>query len=463
MNREALDKFFERGILALVLAILVFGPLAMGATDAWAFLVVQGLTIGVMLLWALRIWFSPRPQWSWPPIGWVVLAFTLYAIGRYLTADIEYVARLEMIQVLLYAFLFFAIVNNLRRQESAQIISFTLIFLAVGISGYAVFQFLAHSYHVWNFTSPYPGRGSGTYISPNDFAGFLELLLPLAVAYTLVGRLRPLVRALLVYAIVGMSAGMAVTFSRGGWVAVAVGLLALLIVLIGQRHHRWPAFCLLIILLIGGTIFTTRYLTTTSTYAERINKPETFVQHGLGGPAGHVGCCRTNVAGSFLVWASGPAHYDYRFRQYRPETMQMRPGWVHNDYLNLLADWGTVGGLMVLAGMAVFGAGLIRTWKEIRRPRENDLARGLDNRLRVFSRCVRRFARAGGSFGGGFQPAYSSQCDSRSGLAGVVKRQPAIGNGTSWVDGRTSRQGLNDPGVGGGRRVFGVPGMAAGS
>ena len=60
MNREALDKFFERGILALVLAILVFAPLAFGAVDAWAFLVVQGLTIGVMLLWALRIWISPK-------------------------------------------------------------------------------------------------------------------------------------------------------------------------------------------------------------------------------------------------------------------------------------------------------------------------------------------------------------------------------------------------------------------
>jgi hypothetical protein len=117
-----------------VLAILVFGPLAMGAVDAWAFLVVQGLTMGVMLLWALRIWISPKPQLLWPPICWVVLAFTIYAIARYLTADIEYVARQEMIQVLLYAFLFFAIVNNLYRQEFSQVISFTLIFLAMGIS-----------------------------------------------------------------------------------------------------------------------------------------------------------------------------------------------------------------------------------------------------------------------------------------------------------------------------------------
>src|ERR1700722_5195130 len=103
MNREALDKFFERGILALLLAILVFGPLAIGAVDAWAFLVVQGLTIGVMLLWVLRIWFNPKQKLLWPPICWVVLAFLIYAIVRYVTADIEYVARQELIQVLVYA------------------------------------------------------------------------------------------------------------------------------------------------------------------------------------------------------------------------------------------------------------------------------------------------------------------------------------------------------------------------
>ena len=206
MNRETLDKFCERGVLALVLAILIFGPLAMGAVDAWAFLVIQALTIVVMLLWALRLWISPNPRLLWPPICWVVLAFALYAIGRYLTADIEYIARLQLIQVLMYAFLFFVIVNNVNRQEWTQLISLTLIFLAAGISCYAVYQFLAHSNHVWNLLSPYPGRGMGTYISPNDFAGFLEMLVPLAVAYALVGRVKPLARVLLIYAAVVMMA-----------------------------------------------------------------------------------------------------------------------------------------------------------------------------------------------------------------------------------------------------------------
>ncbi|HTA94637.1 MAG TPA: hypothetical protein VK769_00790, partial [Verrucomicrobiae bacterium] len=231
MNREALDKFFERGILALVLAILVFAPLAMGAVDAWAFLVVQGLTIGVMVLWTARIWFSPKPQLLWPPLCWVVLAFTIYAVARYLTADIEYVARQEMIQVLVCAFLFFAIVNNLYRQEFSQVISFTLIFLAMLIAAYAIFQFVTHSHQVWNLISPYDGRASGTFISPNNLAGFLEMILPLAIAYVLAGRIKPVTRIFIAYAALVVAAGVAVTFSRGGWAAAAIGLLAVIAIL----------------------------------------------------------------------------------------------------------------------------------------------------------------------------------------------------------------------------------------
>ena len=255
MNREALDNFFERGILALILAILIFAPLAFGAVDAWAFLIVQALTLGVLLVWALRLWISPKPQLLWPPLCWVVLGFTVYAFARYFTADIEYVARQEMIQVVMYAFLFYVIVNNLYRQEYAQIISFTLIFLAMGISAYAIFQYLTHSERVWNLVAMYPGRGTGTYISPDNLACFLAMILPLALAYLLAGRIAPMMRIVLGYAALVILAGIVVTFSRGGWVACAAALLALLGIFLGNRHHRLPALTLAVVLLAGVAFF----------------------------------------------------------------------------------------------------------------------------------------------------------------------------------------------------------------
>jgi len=381
-DRKLPDIICERTILGLVLVILVFAPLAMGAVDAWAFLVVQGLTIVVMLVWALRLWLSRRPQLLWPPLSWVVLAFALYAVARYLSADIEYVARGEMIQVLVFALLFFAIVNNLYRQESVQLVSFTLIFLAMGISSYAVAQLLTHSNHVWNLVSPYPGRASGTYISPNNLAGFLEMLLPLTVAFLLVGRMNVVLRILLCYAALIIGSGLAVSLSRGGWIAAAVGLLGLLLTLVGHRNHRWRALLLLLLLLGGGAVFVSTYLSRTVGYMRRVEHPEATSSINLDVRFA-IWRAAERMWLDHVWWGVGPAHYDYRFREYRPEYVQLRPDRAHNDYLNLLADWGAAGGLMVLAGGAIFVAGLARTWRHVRRP-ESDFGTGQSNRFAFF-------------------------------------------------------------------------------
>ena len=61
----------------------------------------------------------------------------------------------------------------------------------------------------------------------------------------------------------------------------------------------------------------------------------------------------------------------------------MQPDRAHNDYLNLLADWGTAGGLITLAGMAVFAAGLWQTRRHVRRV-EKEFKSGHSNRLAFF-------------------------------------------------------------------------------
>ncbi len=170
-----------------------------------------------------------------------MVAFTAYAMVRYFNADIEYVARQEMIRILVYAFLFFAILNNLHRQESTQIISCTLIFLAMAIAGYAIYQFLTHSTRVWYFEVRADFGASGTYISRNHLGGFLEMLLPLGLAYTLTSRLKPVLKVFLGYASLVVLAGIAVTVSRGAYASTALALLLFFGVLLVHRTYRLPS------------------------------------------------------------------------------------------------------------------------------------------------------------------------------------------------------------------------------
>ena len=361
MYREAMDRWCGRGILALVLGILVFGPLALGAVRELEFAIIQGMTAGVLLLWGLRLWLNPRVQLLWPPVCWGVLAFTLYALARYLTADIEYVARQELLNILVYAFLFFAILNNLHRQETVHFISLTLIFLAMAISFYALYQFLSGSTRVWGFVSPNQHRGMGTYICPDHLGGFLEMLLPLALACTLTGRVKPLTRVLLGYAALVILVGIVVTVSRGSWLSTALTLLLFFGVLSLHHHYRLPALALLLVLVGAGIFFLPR-----SFHLERRTRAlvtdegrlDDSLRFALWKPA-----CR--MWRDHPWWGVGPAHYDYRFGQYRPEEVQARPDRVHNDYLNLLADYGVAGTVLIAAAWICLALGVARTWRHV--------------------------------------------------------------------------------------------------
>lgn len=362
MNREALDRGCERGILVLALAILVLGPLATGAVRPLAFLIIQGLTLGVTVLWGARLWLNSRPQLFWPPICWAVAAFSVYAVGRYLTADIEYVARQELVHVLVYALLFLAILNNLYRQESIQIISCTLVFLAMAISFYAIYQFLTHSDRVWNYHVRADFGASGTYILRNHLGGFLEMLLPLGLALTLTSRLKPVVKVFLGYASLVIVVGIAVTVSRGTYVSTLVALLLFFGVLLFRRAYRLPSLLLLVVLLGAGAYFLPRSFPVQARLkpvlegAGRIEDDTRYILWRVA-----IQVWQQNV-----WWGVGPGHYDYRFRQFRPAEVQLRPGWAHNDYLNALAEWGIVGTALVASAWALLGLGVLKTWPSAR-------------------------------------------------------------------------------------------------
>jgi O-antigen ligase len=332
----------------------------------------------VLALWAVRLWVDERPKILWPPANWAVLAFTIYAVWRYATCDIEYVGRLELLRMLIYAALFLAIVNNLHGQNETRLISYTLIFLAMAIAMCAVWQFLSRSAKVpalnaliesllfgkgnWFFNRVYAERSSGTYINPNHLAGLLEMLLPLAFAYLVAGRTRHVTRILLGYAALVMLAGIAVSGSRGSWAATGGALTLLFLALATHRSYRLPAIGLLILLLGAGTYF----IVQKNPFKARL--ASTFVNGEVElDMRGAIWESAVRMTGDHPWHGVGPGHFNYRWREYRPATVQLQPDRAHNDYLNVLVDWGIVGGILVASVLGLLAYGARKTWTYVRR------------------------------------------------------------------------------------------------
>jgi O-antigen ligase len=378
MDRERLDDWCEKGILALMLGILVFGPLALGAVEAWQLAVIEAMTAGVLALWGLRLWLARRPQFLWPPVCWAVLVFVAYAVGRYWRADIEYAARQELIRILIYTFLFLAVLNNLHRQEAMNIIGLTVIFLGMAIAMYACWQFATRSNRVWNLTGMYPGRGTGTFIYPNSTAAFLEILLPLALSYVIIGRWPHVTKIFLGYAAAAMLAGIVATLSRGGWLVTALTLLVFCAAMLAQRDYWMQGLLLATALALGGILVAsnTGIIQARLQRASSDTKPDDMRlavwQSGF------------EMWQDHFWWGVGPAHFNYRYRQYRPSLLQRQPVRVHNEYLNVLTDWGVVGGALVAVVWALLWWGVVRAWKTVRGARD-DFSRKKSNKFALLT------------------------------------------------------------------------------
>jgi O-antigen ligase len=389
MDRERLDNWCEKGILSLVLAVLVFGPLANGAVEPVEFLVIQGLTTAALALWLVRVWVKGAFRLLWPPVCWTVVAFVAYAVVRYLQADIEWVARRELIRIVVYAALFFVIVNNLHRQEATNLLVAVPLFLAMTVSFYALYQFLMHPGTVWHLLSglhlqhaAYLKRGSGTYINPNHLAGFLEMVAPFGLAYVFAGRLGHATKVVWGYATLAVLVGIGATVSRGGWTATALSLVLLFFVLMRNRHYRLFALAVLVLLAVGGAFFVIK--------AEKTQERFKEITHPGSLEASRVALWRP----ALQMWQEhpwvgvGPGHFDYRFPAYRPPNVQARPLRVHNDYLNTLTDWGVVGFVLVAATFTLAGVGAVRTWKYAQRSQNDFKARQSNRAALVLGACA---------------------------------------------------------------------------
>lgn len=381
MDREQLDNWCEKGVLALVVAILGWSVLALSAVRPQDFLVVQWMTVAMLALWSVRFFINPKHRLLWPPVCWPVLAFVAYAAGRYCTADIEYLARQELIRVLVYAAIFFAVINNLHKQEPSQVVGLTLIFLSMALSMYAVVQFLTDSDDVWSLAGVFDKpagsrkRGSGTFLNPNHLAGYLEMVLPLALAFTLTGRFSHLMKVVLGYACLVIFAGLTVTFSRAGWLAAAVSLAGFFYFVVRQRDY-WKRTLIVLGVFVALFAVTLTKARVSANRFERFDlaKQVEDVRYLLWEPA--KGMWRDH-----LWFGVGPDHFDTRFRQYRPPhfELQNRPVRVHNDYLNTLVDWGLAGALLVAACWGAFYWQVFRGWRFVQRA-QTDLGAKRSNR-----------------------------------------------------------------------------------
>ena len=354
---------FAGAMMPIMALVLFCSVIPLGGVNPILLSPAFGLIVLISLLWAGRILGSKELSWNRSPMHWPMLIFVGYSVVLYFTTPFEYEARNELFQIGLCALVYFAAAHQFHRRQDRTLFLAALILLAVFESAFAMWQAftLSDAILFWERPEAYNGRGSGTFVCPNHLAGFLEMVLGLVLARAVIVRRESqsveravILKVLLIYAAVMAVAGILVTLSRSGWAATVVGLSALLF--LGERRLRsvLPRAALVFAVLtfmafMLWNVDSIRNYVVKSLRVDNQTQGISLSDPSLGGRAlmwsGTVRMIRDAP-----LFGTGIGSWQWVYQRYKvPGVTVSEPDYTHNDYLNLAADYGLVGVVIMLA------------------------------------------------------------------------------------------------------------------
>jgi len=344
------------GLLAIILAT---GPLVLGAARLWIELPLLGVVTLLFLIQALRLKaaLSNGMPLKADAIDLSVVLFVFYAVARWLTSPTEYFSRLEAMNVLAYAVVFFTCRYGLVRRTHGLILLGLLVVLGLFETAFGYYLVSHHDFFPFGPSEQlqlyYAPRWVGTYGCPNHYVSLLVMAIGAALALGCFSKLSWPMRIVLFYLAAMMMVGVMYSQSRGGWLALIASVCGLTIFGIRQGTLRWwiplSAAALLVVsfgaVLASSPFVQTRFAEVTETIREgRLN---TYVRVELALDA-------LRIAQDHPIFGTGPATFAYVHPRYQTSTFAKKAVLTHDDYLNCLDDYGLVGfGLVMIFVMAV--------------------------------------------------------------------------------------------------------------
>ncbi|MFQ5902736.1 MAG: O-antigen ligase family protein [Candidatus Binatia bacterium] len=438
------DSIIQTGFIFLI----IFTPLAFGAVQPWSIVVMELTVLLMVAAWLLKmiqrreLRFSKTPL-NIPLVLFVVLVlFQMFPLSpsmiQYLspnTYDLykmtlpnygsddhpsianrlaknnvlqessfpsslnstndrsltiyRHATKTELLEMLAYSAIFFLIVNNLRTNEQIDRLLKTIIVMGFLLSVFAIVQELSGTDKIYWFRElTHGGSPFGPYINRNHFAGYISMVILLALGFLLGlrskgGRQRPsgvghpplgpelrtdrdspTGHLLLIFALAIMIAALFLSLSRGGIVSFLLGILFLLnFSLFGRKSRKRPY------VLVGSVVLSAFLILVHLGIApviERLSTISRLEQEASATARTAVWRDTVVAAKDFPLLGTGLGTFQYIFPQYRRHSSDIRLyfDYAHNDYLQLLLETGLVGFILLLGGLTLFLWKSLSRWKQ---------------------------------------------------------------------------------------------------
>jgi O-antigen ligase len=344
-------KTIRFGIYALV----AFVVLSFGGVEAWGQATLEIAAGCLFFVWGVEVTRSRRLEirWNWLylpllGIGVVALAQLIFGISIY-----PYLTKVELLKWGAYVLLLFLTIESFRTEEHFEELVWFFLGLGFVVSLFAIVQHFTFNGKLYWLVSLPGGAPFGPFVNSNHFAGFVELAAPLGLALLLFrARRTEQVPILVLFTVVPVGA-LVLSGSRGGIIGLALEIVLLAILSRTHQVGRKQLLGAAGIALLAGAFALWLGVSTTVQHFEKlahggiaqelrvsINKDtwRIFLDRPWMG---------TGLGTLVTAYPRYASFYDGRFVDH-----------AHNDYLELLADTGVIGGLcgLTFIGLLLWSA-----------------------------------------------------------------------------------------------------------
>jgi O-antigen ligase len=338
---------------------VTFAVLSHGAVEPWARAILACASGLLLALWALRFFYAEDsqeivlPQLFFPMAALAVVVAAQWAF--HLTSS-RFSTRMELQLLLSLLILLFLAAQAFRSLEDWRTFAWFTMILAFFVAGLGILQHLTFNGKLYWFREMrYGGIPFGPFANRNHFAGFAELVLPMALVPMLLGRVRR-DRSVIVgiLAVIPLTA-LLLSASRGGIISLGAELAFLLLVVLlrraGGRHLYVGGLVLLASFLTVSWLGVNQILSRFSTLQtlEVTQSKRASMRHGTWRLFLDHPLVGTGLGTLQQVYPPYETLYDGKIVNH-----------AHNDYLEALAETGIIGGLCCAWFLGVLFIGALR-------------------------------------------------------------------------------------------------------
>ncbi|MBA3544376.1 MAG: O-antigen ligase family protein, partial [Chthoniobacterales bacterium] len=345
----SLSRMVEIGAAILVTAAMVGMQVFIGGTRPAFSLPIYALLglAGLLAVFSLRR-AKPSPGRL---CLWSAAVFFGYLLVRAWFSPVSYLARSDAFPVLGWLVVYLAVALVFTSATWRMAILSSLILGALVQVAIGAIQFRdGNNFMLISFLQrfDYGRRASGFYVCPNHFAGLVEVAGIFCLSLVAWSRWPIWAKLLAGYAGLVCYAGLVLTGSRGGYLSAGASLLLFVVLTLivlrkagGRVFGRTALVGGVFALLLGAAIlFGFKHNDYLRDRAKKILDPDD-IRIDLW----HAALAQWQTQ---PVFGTGSGTYLYYGRRFRTERVQLDPVAVHNDYLQLLAEYGAVGGAAFL-------------------------------------------------------------------------------------------------------------------